>query len=167
MALSRSTAKEIIDIVSHDTKSTESISSVFSYFGSIAGSVRNAAMVGADLPANLVNFLGLETTKNFPEGTWNREKWICSGIAKLTTEAINKAVLIQKKLPKVRFAREIKRTGGNDHYATQLVMRDGSDYIFDWHATLNVRNPRIYRVRNWHSALTGSGYTYENFMGFK
>ena len=113
----------------------------------LAGAARNLAMI----------FSGMGP------GDEEFDNKICIGIA-LTTKAAIVANVANGKLPKVRGSymaeREVNRTA---HKATGVGMKDGTDYVFDWWPTLNVRNPLVSTLAEWRVA--GKSVEYETFKG--
>lgn len=92
---------------------------------------------------------------------------VCTGIADSTMEALTKALNGRPgALPGVKSINVLSRNGtlGTDHTATLIVMADGTEYVFDWHATLNPRNPMISKKRDWLDSR--GGITYVHFTGF-
>lgn len=68
---------------------------------------------------------------------------ICRGIA-LTTRVAIMASVLSGKLPKVQSSYVAERVvSGYPHAATNIYMKDGTEYVFDWWPTLNPRNPLI------------------------
>jgi hypothetical protein len=89
----------------------------------------------------------------------------CAGIAAASVKPLV-AAIAAGKLP------EVKKAGANyretgvfkvGHYATWISMSDGSEYMFDWHATLNPNNPAISTPALWSTGA--SGINYVNFKG--
>lgn len=88
---------------------------------------------------------------------------ICIGIAQATKAAIV-AILANGKLPKVRGSYMAERVvDGYPHKATGVGMKDGTDYVFDWWPTLNVRNPLVSTLAAWRVA--GKSVEYKAFKG--
>jgi hypothetical protein len=89
----------------------------------LAGSARNLAMIFQGKGAG---------DKDFDEK-------ICLGIAMVTANAIRKA-----GIPGIRSVATAHREHwGVHHEGTWIRMTDESQYVFDWHATLRVRDPLI------------------------
>lgn len=161
MALSRETAGKIIEIVAADINCQRVIQTnpsssflnpgtdLFLRFSHLAGSVRNAAMM----------LQGKYTgDKEFDEK-------ICIGIALVTFKAILVAIK-QNRLPEVYTANSTHRVHlGTHHEATWIRMKDDSEYVFDWHATLKLRDPVISKIEDWQKAQNGINYLL--FSGFK
>lgn len=112
-----------------------------------------------------------------PQGRWKLwrpfdnadpeiEAYICIGIANLTVEAINAGVKVGTlKKAGVKEAVFCDRATGIAHAATRVKMADETDYVFDWHCTLNVKNPMVYQTEDWHNCTGGE--TLANFEGYK
>lgn len=93
--------------------------------------------------------------------------FVCTGIAEATSTAIEQAKAAKPgSLPGVKSAGQVSRVGtlGTDHTATLITMDDGSEYVFDWHATLNPRNPMISKKSDW--MRSSGGTTYFHFAGY-
>ena len=161
MALSKETAGKIIEIVATDTECRRIIepnaslpsfnpgTALFLRFSHLAGSVRNAGMMMQG------KYVG---DKDFDEK-------ICLGIALVTFRAILNGIK-QGKLPELHTAGSTHRVHwGTHHEATWIRMKDDSEYVFDWHATLNLRDPVISKIEDWEKAQNGINYFL--FRGFK
>ncbi len=152
--LTVSDAKAVVDTVRNDPKCRRRIeswlSTVLPDSIGLAGGLRNVGLMIRD---------------------WDAEKpetvaKVCVGIAAQTADAINSAAKSNPSLRRIAQANDTDRTfGGTYHVATRVQMIDGSAYVFDWHATLNVDNPLIYPstldFRNSAGAVT-----FEAFHGF-
>jgi hypothetical protein len=89
---------------------------------------------------------------------------ICRGIA-LTTKVAIVASVLNGKLPKVQSSYVAERVvKGYPHAATNLYMKDGTEYVFDWWPTLNPRNPLVSSLAVWRVA--GKSVEYKAFKGF-
>jgi hypothetical protein len=89
---------------------------------------------------------------------------ICRGIA-LTTKVAIVASVLNGKLPKVQSSYVAERVvKGYPHAATNLYMKDGTEYVFDWWPTLNPRNPLVSSLAVWRVA--GNSVEYKAFKGF-
>lgn len=165
MALSKETAQKIVEAVIIDSDSQNAIepnpalqkalgmlnptTEVLLRFSHLSGSVRNIAMMMQG------KYVG---DKEFDEK-------ICLGIALVTFKAILKAIK-QGKLPEVHTANSIHRVHwGIHHEATWIRMKDDSEYVFDWHATLKVRDPAISKAEDWMKAQTAINFVL--FQGYK
>jgi hypothetical protein len=84
------------------------------------------------------------------EGTQKYNDSLCLGVALYTFKALLKNI---SKIPELRAAATCHRVHrGTHHEATWLRMQDESQYVFDWHATLNIYNPLISRFEKWQNA---------------
>jgi hypothetical protein len=161
MALSKETAQKIVEAVIIDADCQRIIepnpslpsfnpgTDLFLRFSHLAGSVRNAAMMMQG------KYTG---DKEFDEK-------ICLGIALVTFKAVLNAIK-QGRLPEVHTANSIHRIHwGIHHEATWIRMKDDSEYVFDWHATLKLRDPAISKAEDWMRAQTAINFFL--FSGFK
>jgi hypothetical protein len=92
---------------------------------------------------------------------------VCTGITNATSTAIKNAVQCRVALvSRVANVGSISRVGfmGTDHTATHIIMTDGTEYVLDFHATLNSRNPMVHKATDWLKS-TG-GVTFKDFKGF-
>ncbi len=95
----------------------------------IAGSVRNIGKMGLDL-----------FNPRYGGPTAEETKFVCVGIAEATAAAINAA-----RVPGVVKASDVDRTHwGTYHVATLIHLSSGGAVVFDWHANLELDNPRIF-----------------------
>ncbi len=165
MALSKSTASKIIEVISVDVEcrraiqpkpslaSLNPITSLLLEFTHTAGSVRN-------IPLVLKSIVEKKKPEDDPEMT----RRLCLGIVAATVKPLIMAVR-QGKLPGVHTAGAVSRVHwGVDHMATWIRMEDASEYAFDWHATLNINNPAISRAADWDAARNAISYLF--FSGF-
>jgi hypothetical protein len=76
-------------------------------------------------------------------------KCACSGIGDATRRAIENTLKGNPGIPEVQAVERLDRLGLVDHSATKITMQDGSSFVFDWHATLNARNPLIFTESDW------------------
>ena len=166
MALSKETARKIIEVVAADKECREAIQphpnldllvtvpSLLMEFTQTAGSVRN-------IPLVLKNIL----QNKKPEDDEEMTKLLCIGIVVATVKPLVAAVR-QGKLPGVHTANAISRVHwGVHHTATWIRMKDDSEYAFDWHATLKVSDPAISKAEDWVKAQNAVNYVL--FFGFK
>lgn len=87
----------------------------------------------------------------------------CVGIA-IATKAAIMANVFNGKLPTVLASYTAERTvDGYAHKGTGVAMKDGTDYVFDWWPTLNLRNPLISSRAAWRVA--GKSVEYTSFKG--
>ncbi|MCA9011715.1 MAG: hypothetical protein KDB01_18305, partial [Planctomycetaceae bacterium] len=89
---------------------------------------------------------------------------VCVGIANAAAAAIEKALKSSAGIADVKSAGTIDRDKPVSHTATLVVMKDGSEYVFDWHATLNVNNPLMSTAAEWRK--NGSGVMFTKFSGW-
>ena len=148
--LTKQAADQIVSSVKSDSESVRRIDSwikkvVPDHWG-ISGGIRN---------------LGYLLTLQDPSDPSIAAK-VCYGIAMATSERIERSR---------GFIREVARAGlvdrahrGVAHVGTLVVMRDGSSYVFDWHATLNVDDPLISRALDWNEDR--NAVLYSQFRGF-
>ena len=112
-----------------------------------AGGARNAAMLLSGMRA----------------GDEEYDDKICRGIA-LTTKVAIVASIHNGKLPKVQSSYVAERVvDGAPHAATNIYMKDGTEYVFDWWPTLNPRNPLISSLADWR--VGGKSVEYKSFKG--
>lgn len=166
MALSKDTAGRIIEVVAADMNCRKAIepypnlgfvnplTGLWLEFTHTAGSVRNIPLVLKSI-----------VTNKKPEDDPEMTRKLCLGISFATTKPLYTAIK-QGKLPGVHTVSTIHRVHwGVDHDATWIRMEDGSKYVFDWHATLKIRDPAISRETDWENA--GLAINYVLFSGFK
>ena len=92
------------------------------------------------------------------------ESLLCTGIASCTERAIAGA-LERPGIPEVKSVGKVDRFDP-PHTATLITMKEGSEYVFDWHATLNPRNPLIYRAADWQAKRRAYAQEAVAFTGF-
>lgn len=122
----------------------------------VAGAMRNTAML----------LLWREA------GTPEFDQFSCVGVTEATTEASSAAGSTAAartgrpvELPEVRHATGIYRIlDGTHHQACWVVMANGCDDVFDWHKSLELRDPYPYRTADWRADLHGVLLT--RFNGF-
>jgi hypothetical protein len=133
MSLSIDAARRIVATVEADAACHAQINSWLrrlpAYWG-ISGTVRNLG--------RFVTFQDPSDEKIAAEA--------CTGITIATVKALEQKLSSASGIPEVKSAERIDRYHPN-HTATKVTMEDGSAYVFDWHATLNVRNPLIFTER--------------------
>jgi hypothetical protein len=155
MSLSVKLAREVNQVVVNDAACRKQIESLLSYLfpdaAGATGTIRNVPLWIFSMIANVSS----EDPRIKP--------WVCHGIADVTVEAINKVYLGKKKMP-VKYALTINRSSPMEHYATNIFLADKSNYVFDWHATLNVSNPKVHTTQSWLEAR--SGIQLAKFKGF-
>jgi len=161
MKLTRGLAKAIVDVIAIDKEAQRRIDSALAYiipdsFGG-AGGVRN------------FGFALIETYTGNGQPTKEQDSLVCYGIAEYTYELINKAIAKSKQesmLRTIKKASYINRDLYNiAHQATLITFQDGTEVVFDWHATLNSKNPLIYPSPEDFRKGTNS-VTFDNFTEF-
>lgn len=164
MSLTRTEATEIVNAVVADAEAVRRIeegsvvSNKLPDSLGVNGSIRNWGYVAC----GIVTF-GKACD---PTDSAYAEK-VCTGIAERTAKVVGDATQCRRALVgRVKTVTTISRNGfaGTDHTATLIIMDDGSEYVFDWHATLNARNPMIHKAADWKRS-TG-GIVYNKFTGF-
>jgi hypothetical protein len=133
--LSRGTAALIVAAVEKDKESKRVMprtGSVLPKSWGVSGGIRNILIMGPGL------------FNPFNQGpTTEEEAFVCTGIADITSAAINAA-----GIGAVKRASPISRgshTGVSvEHTATRIDLGSGRSFVFDWHATLDRDNPLIY-----------------------
>jgi hypothetical protein len=91
--------------------------------------------------------------------------FVCVGIAEASSSAITTALKAgNTKLGEVESAGLIDRSKPAEHVATLVTMKDGSQYVFDWHKTLNSTNPFLYVASDW--SRNRNGIMFNKFHGF-
>jgi hypothetical protein len=157
VALTKKTAGAIVDAVVRDADSQASINirpsdspatRVVPEAWGITGALRNVGLI--------LKFENPEDPKV--------ARTVCTGIANVTMLAIDKALKSTPGIPEVNLVTTIDRYLLAAHTATLLKMKDGSNYVFDWHKSLNVHNPWIYKVEDWKQGH--GGVLFDAFTGW-
>jgi hypothetical protein len=151
--LNKANAKLIVDAVKSDPAAIAQINSLFRILpAGWAGGTRNFFLMIKDWDAE-----DEETVK-----------LVCVGIADVTERVINRLIQKNQGNPDYPFVRAETVTTNSRavyHVATGVKMKNGNTYVFDWHATLDVEDPLIFRtVYDWDLKIGGS--TFSNFKGF-
>jgi hypothetical protein len=81
---------------------------------------------------------------------------VCIGIADTTSSLINAYIRRRPALRRIRKAGTVTRNIDAmilpEHTATTIEMVDGQVHVLDWHSSLNVKNPVMYKtVTDFHS----------------
>lgn len=159
--LTRSTSAAIVDVVASDPMCRAVIEDpvTISVFRNLrlAGGIRNLALILA----------GLDNTDPL------LQRVSCVGISIRTAQAIYEAgtryaatIGRPAKIPEVSHAIRASRVvHGIHHHSTRVFMTDGTDYVFDWHPTLDLRNPVLYHTSDWRTDQ--NGVDFRSFSGFK
>lgn len=162
MVMSRTDAAAVVELVASDHESTKRISSlidgVLPDSWGLSGSIRNVGYVIGHMVT--LGHWGDASEKEFADR-------VCTGIADATSRAINAAVA--KKDPRLRrFSKAVtvdRNIKGTAHTATGLITISGAEHVFDWHQTLNEKNPMIYRTLiEWKH--NSGGVTFDDFKGW-
>ena len=161
MALTEEQAAAIVTVVGNDPDCQKVLQRGSAAPSSNRGAIRNAI---------LLLVFGKDPKKN-PE----IEPYVCTGVARITAEALNKVMLAEKKakkpkscrkLPFLHYAKESQeRESPVFHTATAVTLTDGKVYVFDWHATLALFNPMIYPSEGAFLNKQG-GVLYGDFTGW-
>ena len=161
LSLTRADATKIVEAVAKDPTCKRLIpDSYFLGSAGYAGSIRN-----------VLNAPGMLVIPDYnPDQKASDEA--CTGIANATAIAINDKAKKDSLFP-AKSANSIDRQAGLlkvHHTATEIVLRSGESYVFDWHATLALKNPMIYfRVSSWKNDMDGvlfkdwTGMVYSRF----
>ncbi len=127
----------------------------------VAGSLRNIWLMTGGAKGILTPYVGPQPTnpwyeaykvlRDGPNDEFTSK--VCTGIAGQSMTAI-KAAMEAKKIGGLTTCDTITRTYNPIgvrciHDATKVVAKDGKAWVFDWHATLNVRNPVIQPRDEW------------------
>lgn len=100
-------------------------------------------------------------------GSRSASMFVCTGVADATSRALREALSRRPaSLPGVMSAGVINRSPmiGTDQSSALVVMDDGAQYVFDWQATLNSRNPVISKKTDWLNSR--GGVLFMQFPGF-
>ena len=157
MSLSRKTAAKIVDAVAADATCKRAIQTNPAFDLFFAG--RMLALEFTGTAGSARNALMLLEGKDFSDDDVAEK--ICLGIALATANAIRKAEITEI----ASLATSHRRHLGIEHEATYLgTYERSSQYIFDWHATLRIRDPIISHYDDWQAARGGTHYFW--FLGF-
>jgi len=152
-------AKAIVNAVASDKECKRRINSVLSVVPSslgISGGIRNFGMA-------VINTYSMN--KFFDPSDPEIDAIVCTGIAEQTAKAIAKAAKTDPALRNVKGTNTISRVlNGVDHTATLIIMNTKS-YVFDWHASLDVKDPQMYPGPTDFDKGTNA-VTYKAFKGF-
>lgn len=162
MALTVETVRKICDIVNKDPDCrlviNSNINSPVLEMAGLAGSVRNMILISGDF----IPPLATRSINDMLGRKVDNSKLLCIGITAATSKAILKE---RKSLPELHSCSAISRIHwGVHHTATWVHMKDDSEFVFDWHATLNIYDPLLSRAADWIDAK-GEVFA-RNFRGF-
>ena len=164
MSLTKDEVAEMVRAVANDNKSVRRIhegsvvSDILPDAIGMNGSIRNWGYVAC----GMVTF-----GKACDSRDEEYENKVCTGISSATVGAISAAVQCRVALvSRVAKVTTISRVGflDTEHTATHIIMTDGTEYVLDFHATLNSRNPMVHKATDWLKS-TG-GVTFKDFKGF-
>jgi hypothetical protein len=181
-SMPRSIAAAIVDAVAADAACRQYIPTVSPFFLAQrgAGGLRNFVNMSAE-GAAWVGVKAVELVHAKPDATqYAKDYWekqgvdqACTNIADVTDKAITLAIQ-QKRIPQwVTAARPVSRSPSKtnhvlaEHTATGVQTADGKVYVFDWHATLMLRNPLISRsLDEWQSGNDPYRSAFSTFQGW-
>ena len=147
LSLTRAFAAKIVEAVAKDEACKRLIpKSYFMGGAGYAGSIRNIV----NEPGLFVNPWHMPSAKSSDEA--------CTGIASATAAAINAAAKKDSTFPVAKAESVDRQSGmlGVHHTATKVTLQNGDAYVFDWHASLAIRNPMIYHsVQVWKQDMDG------------
>jgi hypothetical protein len=162
MALTKQVAQKIVDAVADDSECWRVIEPPASRDPKVRAMTR--VLEYTETAGSFRNVLLMAMGKEPGDPTFDR--LICQGVQVVTQKAILKWMRANR-LPEVRSCAGAHRITGIfrvHHQATWVRMRDDAEYVFDWHATLRVRNPVISKLPDW--LVARNGLLFEQFEGF-
>ena len=166
MPLSRGLAVAIVNVVASDPECRRRIDSALATVlpdsWGIAGGTRNFAY------AFVGTYASLAQGKYSAQPTKEQDDLVCYGIRDATIEALQKAIKKAGPSDSIKSISDVDyaiRDNPIVHTATKIVIAKGSEYIFDWHATLNTKNPIIYPSEKDFEANKNS-VVFSSFTGF-
>ncbi len=159
MKLTRSLCVAIVEVVSKDKEAKKRIDSFLSTVMpdglGWTGSARN------------YGFALKETFFGNGNPTKEQELLICYGIAEYTAKILNIAISKVKAGSTLSIIEKVSYINrdlhGIAHQATLFKLLNGTEFVFDWHATLSSKNPLIYRTVKDFEEGTNS-VMFENFV---
>ena len=157
--------KDIIDFIKKDPEAVKRIDSIWATlpdeFG-LAGTFRNTAFQIADFGAqSLAEKIQEYGSSGYPQFSIDFSAWIeknvCTGIASITSEIIqkeiNKGNPLFKNFVKVT---DPQRLTGDTHHATVFTDKNGDTFVLDYHSTLNTDNPMVFKSKeDWDNMVNG------------
>ncbi len=153
--LSTKDAQAIVNLVANDVCCRAVIkgpnNALFRYTGQ-SGRIRNFA----NAVSESFGLLGPEDVQRVS----------CIGISATTSQAVNQAGTrmagirkVKAILPNVTNAIQCSRViNGWHHHGCRVVMKDGTDYVFDWWRTMDPRNPWLYKTADWREDINAVPY---------
>lgn len=183
-SMPRSAAAAIVKVVTDDNECRRFIPEVSPYAigQNAAGSLRNLT----NMTAEGINYVASQIAMNMglPSAQQNllksKEYWeqqgydqACTNIADVTERAINAAIgngTLPQWITKAWHESRVPSPDNNVyayHSATAVQVGDGKTYVFDWHATLSLRNPLISRsAAEWKRGNDKYRVLYSVFQGW-
>lgn len=167
MSLSPAQGQAVINIVAADPKCQKIINNPgypqtpgMEFFGWISGGIIQWRILEKFGLAGWVrNALAGAVLK---ESDHRYQDLLCGGIVAVTVAALDPK---RGSVPGLKDVEGSSREpGGWAHFATLLKMKDGTEYIFDWHKTLVISNPWVSRHRDWKVAT--NEIPFKSFTGF-
>ena len=160
MVLSLENAASIVEAVAAEAKCWKSIEPYADNWYINVVAVQNKVLEHVQLAGAVRNVFLLPFDVEDPKVS----KLLCVGIACETVVAIH-AAMKTGRLPNIASCSSIHRVfKGTHHDATWVRMKDDREYVFDWHATLKVRDPAISKAADWMEGRWGVRYA--SFSGF-
>lgn len=181
-SMPRSLASAIVKVVENDSECRRFIPEVspFAIGQKAAGSLRNLTNMTAEgmawLGVRAVEIVGGEPhVTKVAKDYWEKQgiDQACTNIADVTERAINTGIRQGLIPPWATSAWHASRVPSPDnnviayHSATAVQVQDGKTYVFDWHATLSLRNPLISRsLKEWERGNDKYRVLYSVFQGW-
>lgn len=181
-SMPRSIATAIVNVVAADGECRRFIPEVSPYAigQKTAGSLRNLTNMTAEgaawLGMKAVELAGAEPhATKMAKDYWEKQGMdqACTNIADVTSRAINAGIQRGEIPAWVTEAWHASRMPQQDnavfayHSATAVKVQDGKVYVFDWHATLSLRNPLISRkLAEWERGNDKYRALYSVFQGW-
>ncbi len=178
----RSIAAAIVQVVAEDAECRRVIPVVspYNFMQRAAGGTRNlvnmTAEGTADFLVDATRFLHMQPSAT--KALRSRlekvgEDEACTNVADVTKRAINAAIQAKRIQPWVTEAWTCDRSPGPNnniiayHSATAVKTGNSKTYVFDWHATLMLRNPLISRsLEEWTRGDDRYRSAFSTFQGW-
>jgi hypothetical protein len=91
----------------------------------------------------------------------------CTGIAEAAQAAIEQRQQISKNfVPDLKKVSCHSRSEGYAHMGVVLTMKDDTNYVLDWWATLDIANPLVYKFDDFDMNRKDAAREYAQFGGF-
>ncbi|WP_370477053.1 hypothetical protein [Tamlana flava] len=176
--------KGLIEVIRRDEQSKKYVDSILSYIlpdnWGVTGVVRNFrywlnenALESRTKNWTMMGFMSeLEAQDMRIKYDLYTEKYVCTGIARVTSNAINREIELGNPLLKnIQKATDVSRTVNDTaHTATKIITNDGKSFVLDYHQTLNTDNPLIFNtLEDWMNARNGQTaeeYFIDNLVKF-